>query len=78
MPIVKREISGEKAFREVFEITRAVKQRIPERIKDYVDVEDFAPDWLQIGKEVVDPITGLRGEVIGYDERSILIPISEQ
>lgn len=78
MAIIKREISGEKAYRDVYEVVREIKRVIEIPDKEVIDIEDFAPNWLKKGAKIVDPITGFKGEVIGYEERSILIPISRE
>lgn len=78
MAIIKREISGEKAYRDVYEVVKEIKRVVEIPDKEVIDIEDFAPNWLKKGAKIVDPITKLRGEVIGYEERSILIPISRE
>jgi len=78
MAIIRREISGDKAYRDVYEEVKEMKRVIEIPEKEVIDVEDFAPNWLRKGAKIVDPITGLKGEVIGYEERSILIPISRE
>ncbi len=73
MAMIRRELNTQELVRGIYEVMQRVKTSFPSEIREYVDVADFAPEWLKPGSKVIDPITGLRGEVIGYDERLILV-----
>lgn len=72
----RREIRSTELRNIIFRTMTSLREGIEKGVREYITVEDFAPEEYKVGSTVVDPITGLRGEVIGYHEESILIPVS--
>ena len=71
--IVKRRIDELELWSVFSGIAHRLRSEVGELPKDHVEVADFAPEHLRPGAKVFDKITNQYGEVIGYDERLLIL-----
>jgi len=76
--IVKRRIDELELWSVFSGIAHRLRSEVGELPRDHVEVADFAPPHLKVGARVFDKITNQYGEVIGYEERLLILPESEE
>jgi hypothetical protein len=75
---VKRRIDELELWRMFSGISQRLKADLGELPRDHVEVADFAPSHLKPGARVFDKVTNQYGEVIGYDERLLILREGEE
>jgi galactose-1-phosphate uridylyltransferase len=76
--IVRRRIDELELYTVFAGIAQKLRSEVGELPKDHVEVVDFAPEHLKPGTKVFDKVTNQYGEVIGYDERLLILRESEE
>jgi galactose-1-phosphate uridylyltransferase len=76
--IVKRRIDELELYAVFAGIAHRIRSAVGELPKDHVEVSDFAPERLKPGAKVFDKVTNQYGEVIGYDERLLILREGEE
>ena len=78
MAIVRREIKQDELFKVFAGISYRLKMELGESPNLVTRVSDFAREDLKLGSRIRDKVTNLEGEVIGYDERLLILPEGEE
>jgi len=78
MALLRREVKQDELFKVFAGISYKLKMEYGSSPDIVTRVSDFAREDFKVGSKVRDRVTNLTGEVIGYDERLLILPEGEE